>query len=47
MNALSRKELVWVLGFSQTIEEQRQIMMVVQLLQFDLPRNFVAFCVVL
>ena len=36
VDTLSGKELVWVGCFTQTIKEQRQVVMVVQLLNFNL-----------
>jgi len=47
VDTLACKELVGMGCLAETIEEKREVVVVVQLLNLDLPCNFVALCVVL
>ncbi len=47
MDALSGKEFVRMLRLTKSVKEQGQVMVVIQLLNLNLPCDLVSFCVVL
>ena len=47
VNALSSEKLERMFGLAKTVEEERQIVMIVKLFDFDFPSDLVALGVVL